>query len=590
MLSETEEAQAKDFLSGLSSPSMLVSMVRILVEMIVSILRSEPKPQSFDLSSALLMPNMLDLSQEIRWGVQNAKLREIQMERRKSFERSSKEVRDAATRGLLLVYTIKYFEVGYLPELEKLKEIRAALADNPHDANLLGQLFLREAHLLDDLFINEALEVWVFVVKLFTYDVKSRPAEAQVYPESFLSTMLNFFTEIASIVPHHHFFKHHREELTGVCSDLLELLVVEKPILNLRLRAGIVRLLHNWIQTRSPTWLADKSHIYDDQNLACQLHENLIKFAVQFSEVVTPTESEPSMENIQMRSLITFLWDRLSFQQKRSESVEQQYKIRPLLAPWCAEVLSYIGAAFDCIKMIRDHENGTTVLTETRFVQLKTRAKIFLIDFRNLLLLFTSASSSTPELFTHVTEDIVQLIYYALDYLVGTNCEQLVIQCSREVHFSPKALVSLICQLCLHLQSPRFCVALGSEEAASKKTLARLENILRLYCSAPATTLDSFRLLVERVTEISNNYKQAKPPAEFFDALLQTIMKDPVMLPASQKIVDRQTIMRILKTNPVDPYTRTPLTPEELIPQPDLKTRLDEFWASLGQNLGQKQT
>lgn len=581
-MSESEVSDIKEFLTNLTSPSLLVSMVRLLVEMIVSILRSENKPQAFDIASALLMPNMLDLSQDIRWGVQRSKLREIQLERRKNFEKSSKEARDAATRGLLLLYTIKYFEIGYLPELEKLKEIRKILADNPHDLNLRGQVFLREAHLLDELFINEALEVWVFVAQLFAYDVKNRPQEAQVYPEAFITTMLVFFTEIGSMLPQHHFFKHHRAELTSLCSNLLDLVVTQTPAMSIRLRASIVRLLHNWIQSRSPAWLPNKTHIYDDLSLSDKLYTHLLKFGIQFAEAIAPTEADPSMENIQLRSLLTFMWDRPNFQQKRLECLGDQPKSDILFSAWCTEILSYTGAAFECIKTIRDHENNATVLSDTRFSQYKTRAKIFLIDFRNLMLLFTSTSKANPELFTPVIDEIVQLIYFALDYLVGTNCEQLVIQCSREVHFSPKTLVSLIGQLCLHLQSPRFCVALGSEESHSKKTLVRLENILRLYCSAPATTLATFHSLVQQVTAISEKFKQSEPPAEFLDALVDTIMRDPVMLPASQKIVDRQTIVRILKTNPIDPYTRTPLSINDLQPQPELKSRLDQFWAALG--------
>ena len=33
-------------------------------------------------------------------------------------------------------------------------------------------------------------------------------------------------------------------------------------------------------------------------------------------------------------------------------------------------------------------------------------------------------------------------------------------------------------------------------------------------------------------------------PEEFLDALLSTLMKDPVMLPSSKKVVDRSTISR----------------------------------------------
>ena len=45
------------------------------------------------------------------------------------------------------------------------------------------------------------------------------------------------------------------------------------------------------------------------------------------------------------------------------------------------------------------------------------------------------------------------------------------------------------------------------------------------------------------------------------------LMKDPVMLPNSKMVLDRSTIERLLMEKPVDPYDRTPLTKEQLIPR-----------------------
>ena len=71
------------------------------------------------------------------------------------------------------------------------------------------------------------------------------------------------------------------------------------------------------------------------------------------------------------------------------------------------------------------------------------------------------------------------------------------------------------------------------------------------------------------------NYDDA--PDEFIDPLIYTLMEDPVILPSSKINMDRKNIEEYLLTNPIDPFNRQPLTKEELIPNVELKKRIDEY-------------
>ena len=42
------------------------------------------------------------------------------------------------------------------------------------------------------------------------------------------------------------------------------------------------------------------------------------------------------------------------------------------------------------------------------------------------------------------------------------------------------------------------------------------------------------------------------------------------MLPGSKQIVNRDSIVRQLMTNPLDPFNRSPLTADKLIPMPEI--------------------
>jgi ubiquitin conjugation factor E4 B len=66
-------------------------------------------------------------------------------------------------------------------------------------------------------------------------------------------------------------------------------------------------------------------------------------------------------------------------------------------------------------------------------------------------------------------------------------------------------------------------------------------------------------------------------PEEFLDQLMFTVMEDPVLLPSSKTILDRSTIVAHLLNSSTDPFNRSPLQIDELIPQPDLKSRIEQW-------------
>ena len=68
-------------------------------------------------------------------------------------------------------------------------------------------------------------------------------------------------------------------------------------------------------------------------------------------------------------------------------------------------------------------------------------------------------------------------------------------------------------------------------------------------------------------------------PDEFLDCMMYSLMEDPVRLPTSDSIMDRQHISRALLDNPQDPFNRQPLTAADLEPQPELKARIQAYIA-----------
>lgn len=75
----------------------------------------------------------------------------------------------------------------------------------------------------------------------------------------------------------------------------------------------------------------------------------------------------------------------------------------------------------------------------------------------------------------------------------------------------------------------------------------------------------------------ANDEALVNPPDEFLDPILSSLMKDPVILPSSKVTVERSTISRHLLSDQTDPFNREPLSMDQVIPNIELKAKIDEW-------------
>lgn len=66
-------------------------------------------------------------------------------------------------------------------------------------------------------------------------------------------------------------------------------------------------------------------------------------------------------------------------------------------------------------------------------------------------------------------------------------------------------------------------------------------------------------------------------PDEFLDPIQYTLMRDPVVLPTSDTVMDRATILRHLLSDERDPINRKPLTADMLQPATELKAKINAW-------------
>jgi len=150
--------------------------------------------------------------------------------------------------------------------------------------------------------------------------------------------------------------------------------------------------------------------------------------------------------------------------------------------------------------------------------------------------------------------------------------------------FNPAQLLSSVLSVYLNLaEEPEFIQAVATEGRSYRKELFEKAGDVALKKVLKTTDeLEKLKKFVDKVEELRQAMDEEEIddfPDEFQDPIMCTLMRDPVMLPASKVIVDLSSIKGHLLSDPTDPFSRMPLNVEDVVPQPELKARIDAFIA-----------
>ena len=199
------------------------------------------------------------------------------------------------------------------------------------------------------------------------------------------------------------------------------------------------------------------------------------------------------------------------------------------------------------------------------------------------LKLFTDAlaeSFTSPE----VVQRLADMLDYNLDSLVGPKQRELKVESPEEYDFNPKMLVSDIFDVYLNLsEKPSFHRAIARDGRSYKpENFDHAAYILSKYALKSSSEQARWKKLgaaVRSAKEEENAEEEdlGEPPDEFVDPLLSTLMVDPVTLPISKSVMDRSTIRQHLLSDPHDPFNRSSLKIEDVIPNTELKEQIESW-------------
>ncbi|KAK7084333.1 Ubiquitin conjugation factor E4 B [Halocaridina rubra] len=190
-----------------------------------------------------------------------------------------------------------------------------------------------------------------------------------------------------------------------------------------------------------------------------------------------------------------------------------------------------------------------------------------------------------PFLRPELCDRLAAMLDFNLAQLCGQKCGNLKVRQADKYGWEPRKLLEQIVDIYLHLDSDKFAESIACDERSFKRELfetaaTKLERAVIKSTSEVA----QFRNIGQKAYNVQQaNQKKdedfSDAPDHFMDPLMQTLMEDPVELP-SGVVMDRPTIVRHLLNDPTDPFTRQPLSEEQLKPAEALKKEITDWIAS----------
>jgi len=192
-----------------------------------------------------------------------------------------------------------------------------------------------------------------------------------------------------------------------------------------------------------------------------------------------------------------------------------------------------------------------------------------------------------PFVSEEIGEAFACALNFCLDSLVSQKGLKIKVSNPKQYNFNPETLLEDILKMYSHMAGlERFKeLTVGDSRSYSDATFEKALKILnnpKKKVGLDEERLQVFERLVKELKEMSLERQNEDTlyddaPDEFLDPLMGTLMKNPVVLPSSKTVIDYITIKKHLMNDQHDPFNRDALKLEDVIPEEDLKKRIEEY-------------
>ncbi|VFQ68550.1 unnamed protein product [Cuscuta campestris] len=374
-------------------------------------------------------------------------------------------------------------------------------------------------------------------------------------------------------------------------------------IRNPYLRAKMVEVLNCWMPRRSGS--SATSTLFEGHQLSLQyLVKNLLKLYVDIEFTGSHTQFYDKF-NIRhnIAELLEYLWQVPSHRNAWRQIAKDEEKgvYLNFLNFLINDSIYLLDESLNKILEIKEleAEMSNRVEWEQRTPQERqertrlfhSQENIIRIDMKLAnedvsLLAFTTEQITAPFLLPEMVERVASMLNYFLLQLVGPQRKSLSLKDPEKYEFRPKELLKQIVRIYVHL-------ARGDTEnifptAITKDGRSYNEQLFSAAADVLRRIGEDGRIIQEFI-DLGAKAKVAESaamdteaalgdiPEEFLDPIQYTLMRDPVILPSSKITVDLPVIQRHLLSHSSDPFNRSHLTADMLIPNTELKAKIEEY-------------
>ncbi|CAH9090875.1 unnamed protein product [Cuscuta europaea] len=202
------------------------------------------------------------------------------------------------------------------------------------------------------------------------------------------------------------------------------------------------------------------------------------------------------------------------------------------------------------------------------------------------MLAFTSEQITAPFLLPEMVDRVASMLNYFLLQLVGPQRKSLSLKDPEKYEFRPKELLKQIVKIYVHLARGDtkniFPTAITKDgRSYNEQLFSAAADVLRRI-GEDGRIIDEFMDLGAKAKVAESEAMDTEAalgdiPDEFLDPIQYTLMRDPVILPSSKITVDMPVIQRHLLSDSSDPFNRSHLTVDMLIPNTELKAKIEEY-------------
>ncbi|KMT17300.1 hypothetical protein BVRB_2g039970 isoform A [Beta vulgaris subsp. vulgaris] len=392
-------------------------------------------------------------------------------------------------------------------------------------------------------------------------------------------------------------------ELDDFMNFIIMFMASPEYVRNPYLRAKMVEVLNCWMPRRSGS--SATASLFEGHQLSLQyLVKNLLKLYVDIEFTGSHTQFYDKF-NIRhnIAELLEYLWQVPSHRNVWRQIAKEEEKgvYLNFLNFLINDSIYLLDESLNKILELKalEAEMSNTVEWEQRPAQERqertrlfhSQENIIRIDMKLAnedvsLLAFTSEQITSPFLLPEMVERVASMLNYFLLQLVGPQRKSLSLKDPEKYEFRPKHLLKQIVNVYVHLargdKGNVFPAAISRDGRSYNEQLFSAAADVLMRIGEDGRIIQEFVELGAKAKAAAVEAMDAENalgdiPDEFLDPIQYTLMKDPVILPSSRVILDRPVILRHLLSDSTDPFNRSPLTPDMLIPDHELKSKIEEF-------------